>query len=156
MLIHNQMCLLLIYNQMYTHRCKHVCDWAGSTVAGSPAGNAGKDRPSVCTGHGGVAWLGVPDHQSLSLLKEEPPSEVDKRPQSWASFSFPRTAQGAPGWLLLQIPAKYTYRHPSTPSSRLNSPTQTLISTSTSPLPSAPSTIMSSFSRGPPPISPGI
>lgn len=25
----------------------------------------------MCMGHGGVSWLGVPDHQSLSLLKEE-------------------------------------------------------------------------------------
>lgn len=43
----------------------------------------------------GVARLGAPDRRSLRPLKEEPPSEADKRPQSWASFSFPVTVQGS-------------------------------------------------------------
>lgn len=44
----------------------------------------GKGRASV-RGTWGVADWGPPDHWSLRLLKEESPS--------WASFSFPVTAQ---------------------------------------------------------------
>lgn len=47
-----------------------------------------------------MAWLGAPDHQGLSPLKEEQPSEADKRPQSWVS----RNSSGAPGCLPLDVP----------------------------------------------------
>lgn len=62
----------------------------------------------LCARDAGV-WLEDPGYWRLSLLKEEPLSETDKRPRSWASFSFPRTALGALGCLSLHIPTKYPH-----------------------------------------------
>lgn len=97
-----------------------------------------------------VAGLGVPDPQSLGPLKEELPWEAGRgEAPSWASFSLPRTGEGAPACLPFDMLTKYPHCHPFTPGSRLNGPIQKLISTATSPFPSAPSTIMSSLSQSP-------
>lgn len=136
---------------------------SGEQSRGSPAGDRRMGGPSVCLGRRGVAWLGVSDHQSLSPFEGRRPSEADKRPQSWASFSFPITAGGGgPACLSLIFPIN-------TPIVILPSGlqakwphTEAYLYFSLSP-PFGPSTIMPSFSGVPPsllefdfPASPGL
>lgn len=53
-------------------------------------------------------------------------------------FSFPAPAQGASACLAFGILTKYPHCYPHTAGSRLNGPSQTLISTPTSPFPQPP------------------
>ena len=109
------------YNQMYAHRCKHVCEWRGCAVTGSPAGHAGEDRSSVCPGLRGGERLGaggVPDHQSLSFLSRKshqqrrtsglspglPPSSPEQGPLAACSSKFPLNTPIV--ILLLQAPGE--------------------------------------------------
>lgn len=99
---------LLIYNQIYATSASTYVNVQGEQSQASPAGDRGKGRPCVCMGHGVWHGWGSLTTKSLRPLKEEPPSEADKRPQSWASFSFPVTAR----WPLTALPLVFPLNTP--------------------------------------------